>query len=334
MAETTPVVYFLHGEDEYAIAQTLADLEHRLGDAATAEMNTTRLDGATYNLDQLLSVAGAMPFLAKRRLVILTDPLSRITPQAAQQKFQSQLEKIPATTALIIVENRLLLKEKDRRDGKKHWLERWAEGQAGRVWVKYYPLPKGADLTLRIQEMAKKAGGQISPEAAGLLSTLVDGDPRLAYQEIQKLLAYVNYSRTVEADDVQMLTADVGQGDIFVLVDALGNRDGRKALGMLHRLLEYQDYYSIFGMVVRQFRQLILAREILDQGGGKDELVRGLKLYSNAWQADRLIAQARRFMAHDLASIYRRLLEVDEAVKSSQMTGDLALETLVASLTV
>jgi DNA polymerase-3 subunit delta len=182
--------------------------------------------------------------------------------------------------------------------------------------------------------MAKKAGGQISPEAASLLSTLVDGDPRLAYQEIQKLLAYVNYSRTVEADDVQMLTADVGQGDIFVLVDALGNRDGRKALGMLHRLLEYQDYYSIFGMVVRQFRQLILAREILDEGGGKDELVRGLKLFSTPWLADRLIAQARRFMAHDLASIYRRLLEVDEAVKSSQMTGDLALETLVASLTV
>ena len=77
MAETPPVVYFLHGEDEYAIAQTLADLEKRLGDPATADMNTTRLDGATYNLDQLLSVASAMPFLAKRRLVILTNPLAR-----------------------------------------------------------------------------------------------------------------------------------------------------------------------------------------------------------------------------------------------------------------
>ena len=182
--------------------------------------------------------------------------------------------------------------------------------------------------------MAKKAGGQITAEAASLLSTLVDSDPRLAYQEVQKLLAYVNYNRTIEADDVQMLTADVGQGDVFVLVDALGNRDGRKALGMLQRLLEYQEYFAIFGMVVRQFRQLILTREILDSGGGKDEIVRGLKLYTNPWLADRLITQARRFMAHDLVRIYHRLLEVDEAVKSSQMTGDLALETLVASLTI
>jgi DNA polymerase-3 subunit delta len=334
MAETTPVVYLLHGEDEYSIAQTLADMEKRLGDAATAEMNTTRLDGATYNLEQLLSVASAMPFLAKRRLVILSDSLSRITPEAAQKKFLAQLEKIPATTALIVVENRKLVSERERRNGKKHWLERWVEGRGERAWMKEYPLPKGAELSGRIQEMAKKSGGQITAEAASLLSTLVDGDPRLANQEIQKLLAYVNYSRTVEADDVQLLTADVGQGDVFVLVDALGNRDGRKALGMLHRLLEYQEYFAIFGMVVRQFRYLILAREILDEGGGKDEVVRGLKLYTNAWLAERLITQARRFMAQDLVRIYRRLLEVDVAVKSSQMTGDLALETLVASLTV
>lgn len=330
MAETTPVVYFLHGEDEYAIAQTLAELEKRLGDPTTAEMNTTRLDGATYNLDQLLSVAGAMPFLAKRRLVILTNPGARLNNPPAQKKFFEQLEKIPSTTALILVENR----EKERRKGEKHWLESWAESQGERVWVKHYPLPKGADLSGRIQEMTKKAGGQITAEAASLLSTLVDSDPRLAYQEVQKLLAYVNYNRPVAADDVQMLTADVGQGDVFVLVDALGNRDGRKAQGMLQRLLEYQDYYAIFGMVVRQFRYLILAREILDGGGGKDEIVRGLKLYSNAWLAERLISQARRFLPHDLRRIYRRLLEVDEAVKSSQMTGDLALETLVASLTV
>ena len=35
----------------------------------------------------------------------------------------------------------------------------------------------------------------------------------------------------------------------------------------------------------------------------------------------------------DIQAIYRRLLEVDLAVKTSQMPGDLALETLLASLT-
>ena len=43
MAETTPVVYFLHGEDEYAIAQELAELEKRLGEAGHGRDEYTRV---------------------------------------------------------------------------------------------------------------------------------------------------------------------------------------------------------------------------------------------------------------------------------------------------
>ncbi len=334
MAKADPTVYILYGEDEYKIAQTLAEQEKKLG----AEMDTTRLDSKTFNLERLPSATNAMPFLAKRRVVVLTNILERLASAPLQKKFLACLENIPPTTALFLIENRDLVSEKDRSKNKdkdkKHWLESWAAGQGERVSIQQYQSPKGGDLTKRIQDITKEAGGQISSQAANSLAELVDGDPRLAAQEIQKLLAYVNYNRPIEADDVQMLTADVGQGDIFVLVDALGNRDGRKALGMLHRLLEYQEYYTLFGMVVRQFRMILLTRDLLDHGGGNDEITRGLKLYNRPWLAGKYIAQARRFTPHDLRRIYRRLLEVDEAVKSSQMTGDLALETLAASLTI
>jgi DNA polymerase-3 subunit delta len=182
-----------------------------------------------------------------------------------------------------------------------------------------------------IQEQAKAAGGQISSQAAALLASLVGDDPRLADQEVRKLLAYVNYSRTVEPDDVEALTADVWQGDIFVLVDALGNQDGRKAQAMLHRLLETQDAPSIFGMVVRQFRLLLLAREVLDQGGRVDDVGRELKVHH--FVAEKVTSQARHFTLPVLEAVYHRLLEMDEAIKTSQMEGDLALDTLVADFT-
>jgi DNA polymerase-3 subunit delta len=330
-AET--VIYLLHGEDEYAIAQALAELENKLGDPATAAMNTSRLDGSSYNLDGLLSVAGAMPFLAKRRLVILSNVHARLNTPTLHKKFLAQLDKIPPTTAFVLVEHRPLTSDRDRKKNQLNWLEKWALEQGERVYLKAYPLPKGPDLARRIQETARKAGGQLTFEAAQLLVELVDGDPRLADQEVQKLLAYVNYQRPVEHDDVQALTADVGQGDIFTLVDALGNRDGRRAQSMLHRLLEYQDYYSIFGMVVRQFRLLIQAREVIDRGGGREEIIRVLKLFGTPFIADKLIPQARRFSMADLERIYHRLLEIDQAVKTSQSSGELALDTLVASLT-
>jgi DNA polymerase-3 subunit delta len=332
MTNPAPVVYVLHGDDEYAIAQFLSDLEGKLGDAATAALNTTWIDGKTYNPESLLSVAGAMPFLAKRRLVILAHPLAKLNSQAARQKFLEQLEKLPPTTALMLVEYRPLTDNRDRRKGNLHWLERWVEGSGGRGYVRAFMLPKGPELSRRIQEMAKQAGGQITSPAADLLVSLVDGDPRLADQEIQKLLAYVNYQRAVDEQDVELLTADMGQGDIFTMVDALGNQDGKRAMGMLHRLLEQQDALSIFGMVVRQFRLLLMARETLDHGGQKNEIMRNLKV--PPFVADKLVGQARHFSLVDLEVVYHRLLEIDEAMKTSQMPGELALETLVADLSV
>ncbi len=183
----------------------------------------------------------------------------------------------------------------------------------------------------RIQSTAKKAEGQITPAAAELLATLVDNDPRLADQEVEKLLAYVNYSRPVDFDDVQAITADTGGGDIFALVDALGSQDGRKAMGMLQRLLEYQDYYAIFGMVVRQFRLLIQSRELIDQGGQAGDIQR--QLHQHPFVAEKLLGQARRFALPELERVYRRLLETDEAVKTSKMPERLALETFVAGVT-
>src|SRR5512147_2836430 len=99
MGASEPVVYLLHGDDEYAISRFVTGLEASLGDAATASMNITRLDGRTFNLDNLYAVTSALPFLAARRLVILTHPSERLkSSPAAQQKFLSQLEKVPPTT--------------------------------------------------------------------------------------------------------------------------------------------------------------------------------------------------------------------------------------------
>jgi DNA polymerase-3 subunit delta len=331
MTETTPVVYLLHGEDEFAIANFISEMETRLGDPATASLNITRLDGRTYNLDELLSVATVLPFLAKRRLVILFHPLSRLTNKDAQAKFLSQLEKIPVTTALVLVEYHLLTSERDRREGRSNWLEKWASNREKLIFIKAFPLPKGASMAHWIQDRTGRLGGQITPQAAEHLASLVSGDPRLADQEIQKLLAFVNYQRPVEVDDVTNLTVDANQGDIFRMVDSLAMGDGYNALGMLRRLLEYQEAISIFGMIVRQFRLLILTRELLDNGRGRTEAPRELGVAP--FLADKLILQASRFTMPTLEVIFHRLLEVDEAMKTSQMPGDLALETLVASFT-
>ncbi len=331
MANEPPVVYLLHGEDEFAIAQFVAELKAKLGDSSVVELNFTHLDGRSITYNELVNATSAMPFIAKRRLVVLTHPLVYVKRTAAQKRFVDYLEKIPPTTALVLIEYHELTDERDRRKGKIHWLEEWAKDAGDRVYLRGFGQPKGPAMARWIQDRAKDYGGQFDYRAAVMLAGLVGVDTRLADQEIQKLLMYVNYQRPVETDDFEHLTAYALEGDIFALVDALGTRNGKVASAMLHRLLDEQDPLMIFGMVVRQFRLLLLSREILDLGGNEAEVTKRLQIHP--YVAKKVTAQAGGFTLPALESVYHTLLDLDEAIKTGKMDASLSLDVFIADRT-
>ncbi len=238
------------------------------------------------------------------------------------------MEGLPETTALVLVEYRLLTDPRDRRKGKLHWLEEWAAQAGDRVYFRSFSLPRGDQMSSWIRNRAGEKGGTFSYDGAGMLTELVGSDTRTADLEIDKLLLYVNYNRPVEADDVLALTAYEGEGDIFGLVDALGNRNGREAIAKLHELLNAQDPLPILGMIVRQFRLLLQAREILDFGGDENAVTKRLKLHP--YVGKKITAQARQFRMQTLEAVFHRLLEVDLAMKSSDMDGDQLLDVFIA----
>ena len=331
MASRPPAVYVLHGEDEFAIAQFVAGLKAKLGDPALAEMNTSSLDGRSLNIEEMTSTTNAMPFLAPRRLVILKNPLAQLNSESLRQKFKDFLERVPVSTALVLILDGALTTEQMRKKGEIHWLEKWVRERGERVYLKEFRVPYGPEMVKWIKLWMKEAGGEVTSQAAALLTSIVGDDVRLADQEIQKLLLYVNFQRPIEADDVRNLTTFFGEGNIFELVDALGNRNGRQASESLHNLLRHQEAGSIFGMIVRQFRLLLLAKEILDNRGNEGDIARLIKI--PLFVAQKISPQARRFSKESLELIYHRLLIVDEAVKSGKAELEVELDMLAAELT-
>lgn len=323
-----PVIYLVYGDDEIAIAQFIVQLKEKQADPSG--MNFMALDGRALSFDDFVMATSVLPFMTSRRLVVLSNPLASLKDDAARQRFMSYLPKIPPSTALVLVEQQPLTSDKMRRANKTHWLEDWARQAGDWVFVQECRLPEGAAMAGWIRKRAADLGGEFHPRAADALAGLVGRDARLADQEIRKLLDYVNYERPVQADEVDLLTANYGETSIFQMVDALGSRNGRQAIATLHRLLESQDAQSIFGMVVRQFRLILLSREILDGGGGEAEVARRLKIPS--YVASKIVAQARRFSLQDLETLYHRLLEIDVAGKSSEVDTDLGLDLLIADL--
>jgi DNA polymerase-3 subunit delta len=130
---------------------------------------------------------------------------------------------------------------------------------------------------------------------------------------------------------VEAVCIVTSQQSVFDFVDALSNGNGKSAQHLLHRLLETEDPFALWGMVVRQFRLLIQAREILDGRGDKDDVARALGVHP--FVAEKTTGQASRFSIESLESIYRKLLRIDEGVKTGQSTLELAMDTLVVELT-
>jgi DNA polymerase-3 subunit delta len=331
MSSNPPVIYILHGEDELKIAQTIAELKAKLGDPVMAELNTIRLDARTASFDELVTATSAMPFMASRRLVVVSHPLARYSAQAEREKFIRLLESIPRTTALILVENRPLTDEQTSKKGGTNWLEKWAREAGERVYLRLFTAPKGQALVGWINQRARELGGQFSPEASALLGSIVGDDLRVADQEVRKLLTYVNFERQVEEEDVLQATPFASEGDIFALFDSLGNQNGQQAFRMFHRLLAGEDAKNIFYRLVNQFRTLLLAREILENGGDEIQIREQLKIHPYA--AQKIYAQANRFELATLELAYRRLLEIDVAEKSGEMDADLNLDAFIAEFT-
>ena len=322
---TMPNLYFLFGNDEFAITRKLKEFEADFPDPTSADMNTARLEARSMDENELNNALNAMPFLAKRRLVLLQNPSSKYNNPSARKKFLEFIAKTPETTRLVMYES------VEPKEAEKHWLMKWAEKDSRLIQTKAFMLPRLKEMTGWIVNETKNQGGKIDPRAAEMLKDMVGVDTRQAGMEIAKLLAYANWARPVTAQDVEAVCIVTSQQSVFDFVDALANGNGKVAQHLLHRLLESEDEFSLWGMVIRQFRLLLQAREILDARGNQNDVARALGIHP--FVAEKTTQQAARFSIESLEYIYRKLLRIDEGVKTSKITLDLAMDTLVVELT-
>jgi DNA polymerase-3 subunit delta len=327
MSSPSPRIYLLHGNDEFAIQSFLRDqLIPKMGDSTDAAMDITTLDGKTERLESVKGEAQTIPFLSKRRMVILDHPLA--LAKKSRVKFKEFLNIVPESTALVLIEGVLTPPKKGT-----HWLLDWVQKNSDISWNKNFSLPTGPAMTRWIEDQAAEMGGKFDHQAAELLASYIDEDPRLAKMEITKLLTYVDNARPVTEADVDNLVSDVRQGDVFEMVDALGYGDGKKAMFMLRRLLENSDPLPLFGMIVRQFRLLIQVRELVDENPAQDHFSIAKQIGSHPYPIKKLMPQVKLFTLEQLKKIFHQLSEVDQAIKTGQLEGTLALDLLIASLT-
>lgn len=323
--------YIFHGPEEFLRAEAIAALRARLGDPSTAAMNTTVLDGRKLALGELINAADALPFLVDARLVIVQGLLGRLEGQAGKaskaerplvEGLLAYLPKLSPATWLIFDESEVL--------NEQHPVLRLAREQKDKASVQLFGRLSEIELRRWLAQRAKTKGGMFAPDAIEALAALGDADLRLLDQEVEKLVTYAG-ERAITANDVHQLVHAARSVDVFAMVDALGQRNGRRAIEQFHALVEEGEPPGrLLFMITRQFRMIVQAKELSEKRAPIGEVMRALG--APKFVADKALVQARAFNLAQLDAIYRRLLETDQSIKTGQVEPLLAIDILIAEI--
>lgn len=326
--------YILHGEDEFSRSEALDKIKAKMGDPSMVNLNTTHLDGKKVSLSELRHACETIPFMTKRRLIIVEDLLVHIASRAGRgeggggkalsKELLEYLPTLPASSALVFLESTSL-------SSKNNFLS-LARKIKDKGYACEYPILSSDRLTDWIVKRVRQKGARIEAEAARELATHVGRGLRVMDQELEKLTTYVGHDGIVTTREVLLLVSPTWEANIFHMVDALGERRTRRALQLLHRLLDYQEPpLRILAMITRQFRMIMQYRQLRDEGRSTEQIQEIAGIHQR-FIIDKLSRQAGNFSLPQLRDIYRRLLEVDQQIKTGRMDPILALDLLVVEV--
>lgn len=323
-------VRILHGDDEETLRTVLAKIEAEQRETGMAELNFQVVDGKQGNTELLSNAIYALPFIADQRVVLLQNPLSLAGGRDGNKRFTELLNAVPETTCLVLVIPDVIERKDWAALPAKSFLRKWVADHKTTAVIETYARPDLNGMRSWILAKVAELGGEIEAGAVRLLISLLGNDTREVRQALDKLLLYVDFKRPIDETDVNELVSANVSVSVFAMIDDLVAGNAKSALAKLHQLAEDEEVIGLLAMIIRQFRLLIQAREILDEGGDGRWIAKELGQID--FVANKLAAQARAFSMMRLKELYRELTAIDRGMKSSTADPMTALDLFVVGI--
>ncbi len=323
-------VFLFYGEDRFARLEAVAVLRREHDPDGALANNSVSLDGTRASLSELSAVVSAAPFLGAVRWVRIDGLCGRFGTGRRDRQLgewdglADLLPQVPGTTTLVFVEEEL------RRNNP---LLRAIEPHAD---VREFARLKPKEAIEWLRQEVRRRQLNMTRNAANTLVERAGGDRGALSQAVDKLALYAG-DANVDESIVEAMVPPVRPVTIFNLVDAVAERrlaDAMRALDGVRA--DGVDEQQILRMLARAYRQVIVAREVLDRGGSEQD-IRSAADVRFDWLAKRLRRQAQRYSQEAADAALTRILEAEVAIieyrrDEGGLPDDVAVELLVAEL--
>ena len=296
--------YLFAGEDYELYSRGLSMILKRTN-LTLPDFNFAKYDDENFSMKGVLDACEVMPMGDEWRVVLVKN-VQKFS-ESDKKLLIEYLEKPCQTTILVIF---------DLYD-KFTFAKEYSE------FVDCKRFDNLTALGVVANEFAKR-GKKISDEAGRTLLDYCNGYLTRVMSEIDKLVYYDVSEQMVTKKMVDQLVVKDNEVVIYELTEALGQKNGDKALKLLELL---KKEMGILGLITNHFRRLFF---ISTSGLNDKELANllGVKEYAISKQR----GQVKNFSKMQLKKIYALLEEVDYGIKSGAFLQESALNYLVLSI--
>ena len=307
--------YLLYGEERYLLRQYRDRLKTALcGDGDT--MNTHIYEGKDINVGEIIDLAETLPFLAQRRVIIITG--SGLF-KSGGEKMAEYLQAPNETTYFVFTES-----EVDKRS--KLYKTVQSKGYAAE-----FAIQDESTLKRWIAGTLAKDNKKITENTVQLLLTKTGTDMDNIQMELEKLICYCMDRDVITDADVEAVCTNRITNHIFDMINAIADKRKKQALELYYDLLALKEPpMRILFLIARQCNMLLQAKELKSRG--YDNRTVGSKLGVAPFIAGKYITQASRFSSTVLQKAVQQCVEAEEAVKTGRLNDMMSVEILIMSV--
>ncbi len=305
-------VYLLYGEEAYLKRQYKEKLRNAMVSPGDT-MNLSCYEGKGTSVNEIIDLAETLPFFSDRRLIVLEDTGFF---KSASQELAEYLSEMPDTTHLLFVET-----EVDKR-GKLYK----AVQSNGRA-VEFVKQDENT-LMRWVAGNVKREEKLIRESTIRHFLAKVGTDMENIQKELEKLFCYTLGKQEITTEDVEMICTEQITNRIFDMVNAVAEKEQKKALDYYYDLLALKEPpLRILFLLSRQFKILLEVKTLDQQGIGRKEISE--KVGISPFVAGKYQSQARAFSTANLREILEDSVEIEEHIKTGILTEILGVELFI-----
>lgn len=319
--------YFLYGEEKYLVDYYARRLIAKAGAQGPQDFNLQRFAGADAGIDAIAEAVEALPVLAERKCVAVSDLDMNTLRGAEPEKLWQLLEDLPETCVFVIYLPTLDFDEKRDKNWKKFLTKANAAGNT-------IPIRRRSEnqLVRMMCAGAEKRGCELPDRNASRMLSLCGADLSTAVNELEKLCSFTE-SGEITAQTVDRLTTRNLEARVFDLSKAILSGSSDRAYSILGQLFyQNEEPVAVLSVLSGAYLDLYRVKISLLSGYSCMEPAKHFDYARKEFRLTNAERDAKRYSVPMLRQSLNALLRTDIALKSARGDRKLAMEKLIAEL--